>query len=189
MSRRAARRSAVFIAVLVLPALALLGVRANHPAARPVRVVALAPAPPPDMQIQLVAYRAAADYIVLEIQDAVALAQAAQQEAARQEAVRAAAVAAKVRPRPSPPRQVTSPSQGGHNWDAVAACESGGNWAINTGNGFSGGLQFMLSTWRNNGGPTPYPWQATRQQQVVVAETILTRSSWHSQWPVCGRYL
>ena len=41
---------------------------------------------------------------------------------------------------------------GGVNWDAVAACESGGNWAINTGNGFFGGLQFTLPTWRANGG-------------------------------------
>jgi resuscitation-promoting factor RpfE len=71
------------------------------------------------------------------------------------------------------------------NWDAVAACESGGNWAINTGNGYYGGLQFNLGTWRANGG-TGSPHNASRSEQIRVAENVL-----HSQgigaWPVCGR--
>jgi len=71
------------------------------------------------------------------------------------------------------------------NWDAIAQCESGGNWAINTGNGYYGGLQFTLGTWYANGG-TGMPNQASRQEQIRVAENVL-----HTQgigaWPVCGR--
>lgn len=71
------------------------------------------------------------------------------------------------------------------NWDAIAACESGNNWQINTGNGYYGGLQFTLGTWRANGG-TGMPHQASRAEQIRVAENTL-----HSQgigaWPVCGR--
>ena len=71
------------------------------------------------------------------------------------------------------------------NWDAIAACESGGNWAISTGNGYSGGLQFTPSTWRANGG-SGSPNGASRDEQIRVAENVL-----HSQgigaWPVCGR--
>ncbi|MEM6107301.1 transglycosylase family protein [Mycobacterium sp. 050272] len=71
------------------------------------------------------------------------------------------------------------------NWDAIAQCESGGNWGISTGNGFSGGLQFTPSTWRANGG-SGSPSGASREEQIRVAENVL-----HSQgigaWPVCGR--
>jgi hypothetical protein len=71
------------------------------------------------------------------------------------------------------------------NWDAIAGCESGGNWAISTGNGYSGGLQFTPSTWRSNGG-SGSPSGASREEQIRVAENVL-----HSQgigaWPVCGR--
>ena len=71
------------------------------------------------------------------------------------------------------------------NWDAIAQCESGGNWAISTGNGYSGGLQFTPSTWRSNGGAGS-PNGASRDEQIRVAENVL-----HSQgigaWPVCGR--
>lgn len=71
------------------------------------------------------------------------------------------------------------------NWDAIARCESGGNWAINTGNGFFGGLQFTAGTWRANGG-SGAAHNASREEQIRVAENVL-----HSQgigaWPVCGR--
>ena len=71
------------------------------------------------------------------------------------------------------------------NWDAIAQCESGGNWGISTGNGFSGGLQFTSSTWHANGG-SGSPAGASREEQIRVAENVL-----HSQgigaWPVCGR--
>ncbi|BDB41584.1 hypothetical protein IWGMT90018_20300 [Mycobacterium kiyosense] len=71
------------------------------------------------------------------------------------------------------------------NWDAIAQCESGGNWGISTGNGYAGGLQFTSSTWHANGGAGS-PAGASREEQIRVAENVL-----HSQgigaWPVCGR--
>jgi hypothetical protein len=73
----------------------------------------------------------------------------------------------------------------GVNWDAVAKCESGGNWAINTGNGYYGGLQFNIGTWRANGG-TGSPHRASREEQIRVAENVL-RSQGIRAWPVCGR--
>ncbi len=79
----------------------------------------------------------------------------------------------------------TASADGGVNWDAVAQCESGGNWAINTGNGYYGGLQFTLGTWRSNGG-TGSPHQASREEQIRVAENVL-RSQGRGAWPVCGR--
>jgi resuscitation-promoting factor RpfA len=72
------------------------------------------------------------------------------------------------------------------NWDAIARCESSGNWAINTGNGFYGGLQFTLLTWRANGG-SGNPANATRDQQIAVAERVLT-SQGIGAWPVCGKH-
>lgn len=72
------------------------------------------------------------------------------------------------------------------NWDAVAACESGGNWATNTGNGFYGGLQYTLSTWRANGG-VGNPANATREQQITVAKRVVATQG-IGAWPVCGRH-
>lgn len=73
------------------------------------------------------------------------------------------------------------------NWDAVAQCESGGNWAINTGNGFSGGLQFTHSTWLAYGGGAyaPYAYEASRADQIAVAEKVLAGQG-IGAWPVCG---
>ena len=72
-------------------------------------------------------------------------------------------------------------------WDAVAACESGGNWAINTGNGYYGGLQFSHSTWTSHGG-SGYANQASKEEQIRVAENVL-RSQGPGAWPTCGRGL
>lgn len=72
------------------------------------------------------------------------------------------------------------------NWDAIARCESGGNWAINTGNGYYGGLQFALSTWRANGG-VGNPAAATRDEQIAVAERVLVTQGIDA-WPVCGKH-
>lgn len=82
------------------------------------------------------------------------------------------------------------PPSGGHNWDAVAQCESGGNWAINTGNGFYGGLQFSASTWSGYGGGAYAPTadQATREQQIAIAEKVLAGQG-PGAWPHCGAYL
>jgi resuscitation-promoting factor RpfA len=73
-------------------------------------------------------------------------------------------------------------------WDKVAACESGGKWDINTGNGFHGGLQFTPSTWSGFGGKqfAPVAYKATREQQIVVAERVLAKQGWNA-WPVCSR--
>ena len=70
-------------------------------------------------------------------------------------------------------------------WDAIAQCESGGNWSTSTGNGFSGGLQFTPSTWRANGGAGS-PSGASRAQQIAVAEKVLATQGWGA-WPSCSR--
>lgn len=70
------------------------------------------------------------------------------------------------------------------NWDAIAQCESSGNWSINTGNGFYGGLQFLPATWWGNGG-TGMPNQASREEQIRIAENVL-RTQGIGAWPVCG---
>lgn len=75
----------------------------------------------------------------------------------------------------------------GSVWDRLAACESGGNWAINTGNGYYGGLQFSLSSWRGVGG-SGYPHQASRAEQIARAEQLLARQGWGA-WPACSAKL
>jgi hypothetical protein len=99
----------------------------------------------------------------------------------------------------APALQVASPSVApnydsgdGSRWDQLAQCEAGGNWATNTGNGFGGGLQFMhqrsYSTWLSYGGGefAPHPWEASREQQIVIAERVLAGSGWKA-WPGCSR--
>lgn len=70
------------------------------------------------------------------------------------------------------------------DWDAVAACESGGNWGIATGNGYYGGLQFAMGTWRSNGG-SGSPHHASREEQIRVAENVL-QTQGIGAWPTCG---
>lgn len=72
-------------------------------------------------------------------------------------------------------------------WDQVARCESGGNWAINTGNGYHGGVQFSASTWSSHGGGqyAPSAELATKEQQIAVAERVLATQG-RGAWPVCG---
>jgi hypothetical protein len=80
-------------------------------------------------------------------------------------------------------RQSTS-SSSSSSWDRIAQCESGGNWSINTGNGYYGGLQFTQSTWLAAGGGR-YAARAdlaSRDEQIAVASTLSL-----SSWPVCGR--
>ncbi|MBN9635222.1 MAG: transglycosylase family protein, partial [Actinobacteria bacterium] len=75
-------------------------------------------------------------------------------------------------------------------WDQVARCESGGNWAINTGNGYQGGLQFSPSTWSAHGGGeyAPAANMASKEAQIAVAERVLA-SQGRGAWPVCGHGL
>jgi resuscitation-promoting factor RpfC len=70
------------------------------------------------------------------------------------------------------------------NWDAIAQCESGGNWSTNTGNGTYGGLQFKQATWSSNGG-VGNPAAAPRSEQIRVAENVL-RTQGLKAWPTCG---
>ena len=73
------------------------------------------------------------------------------------------------------------------DWDKLAQCESGGNWAINTGNGYYGGLQFNYGTWQAYGGGefAPTANLATREQQIIVAERTLAQQGWGA-WPACS---
>ena len=73
-------------------------------------------------------------------------------------------------------------------WDALARCESGGNWAINTGNGYYGGLQFSLGTWRAYGG-TGLPSQASRETQIAIATKLRNASGGYGAWPGCAAKL
>ncbi len=71
-------------------------------------------------------------------------------------------------------------------WDRIAQCESGGNWAANTGNGYYGGLQFNLSTWHAYGGPSR-PDLVSRAQQIAIAIKVRDASGGYGAWPVCGQ--
>ncbi len=88
------------------------------------------------------------------------------------------APAAAVAPEAEPARGV---------WDRLAECEAGGNWAINTGNGYYGGLQFSLSSWRAVGG-TGRPHEHSRAEQIRRGEILRDRQGWGA-WPSCSRRL
>ncbi|XNZ01389.1 resuscitation-promoting factor Rpf [Micrococcus luteus] len=87
---------------------------------------------------------------------------------------------------------ISAPAQAASvaTWDRLAQCESGGNWAINTGNGFYGGVQFHPVTWKALGGTqyAPYAHQATKAQQIEIAEKTLAIQGWGA-WPACSAKL
>lgn len=93
------------------------------------------------------------------------------------------------------PPPTAPPSSGGGfgdpndyaTWDALAECESGGNWHINTGNGYYGGLQFSLSSWRLVGG-AGMPHEASVDEQIMRAGLLWDIQGWNA-WPVCSRRL
>jgi len=96
----------------------------------------------------------------------------------------------KQRPAPTPsPASAPAPAPnyagGSSVWDRIAACESGGNWAANTGNGYYGGLQFTLGTWAAYGG-SGRPDQNSREAQIAVAERVAAAEGGYGAWPVCG---
>jgi resuscitation-promoting factor RpfA len=97
------------------------------------------------------------------------------------------AIAGAVLTAPAVAAPVASADTGSSAWDRLAQCESSGNWAINTGNGFSGGLQFTPGTWHAFGG-TGRAEDATREQQIAVAERVLAKQGWGA-WPACSRKL
>lgn len=92
----------------------------------------------------------------------------------------------------APQADPAAPSPTGDRWDQLAQCETGGNWAANTGNGFGGGLQFMhqrtYSTWLSFGGGdyAAHPWDASKAEQITIAEKVLASSGWRA-WPGCSR--
>ncbi len=77
-------------------------------------------------------------------------------------------------------------ASGSGAWDRIAQCESGGNWAANTGNGYYGGLQFSLGTWQAYGG-SGRPDQNSREQQIAVAERVRQAEGGYGAWPHCGK--
>jgi transglycosylase-like protein len=90
---------------------------------------------------------------------------------------------AKPRRRPQPKSQRSASTV----WDRLAKCESGGNWSINTGNGYYGGLQFSLSSWRAVGG-SGYPHEHSREQQIARGKRLRARQGWGA-WPSCSNKL
>lgn len=93
----------------------------------------------------------------------------------------------KVVPKPraaKTPQVAPSYSGGSGVWDQLARCEAGGNWSTNTGNGYYGGLQFSLSSWRAVGG-SGYPHQASKAEQIARAEMLKARQGWGA-WPACS---
>ena len=99
-------------------------------------------------------------------------------------------------PPPPPPAPEVQPvsSGGGYadpnnpaTWDRLAQCESGGNWAANTGNGYYGGIQFSLSSWQAVGG-TGYPHEASRETQIAMGQRLWNQGGW-DHWPACSSQL
>ena len=95
-------------------------------------------------------------------------------------------------PAPAPTTTVSSSgsnyASGSTVWDQLAQCESGGNWAINTGNGYYGGLQFNIDTWRAYGG-TGYPHEQSRETQIAVATRLRDANGGYGAWPHCSQQL
>jgi pyruvate/2-oxoglutarate dehydrogenase complex dihydrolipoamide acyltransferase (E2) component len=95
-------------------------------------------------------------------------------------------------PAPAPePKPAAPPAPDDGVWDRLAQCESSGNWAINTGNGYYGGLQFDLATWTDYGGAgyAPRADQATREQQIAVATKVRDDRGGYGSWPACAAKL
>jgi uncharacterized protein YabE (DUF348 family) len=96
----------------------------------------------------------------------------------------------KARPEPEPEPDPDD-SDGNTVWDALADCESGGNWATNTGNGYYGGLQFSYDTWQAYGGGAyaEYPHEASREEQIAIAEKVRDATGGYGSWPACAAEL
>ena len=99
-------------------------------------------------------------------------------------------VGTKAKSKDSGNTKTSTPKNISATWAALAKCESGGNWSINTGNGYYGGLQFSASSWRAVGGTkyAPLPHQATPQEQIAAAERLRANGGW-GHWPACSSKL
>lgn len=116
-------------------------------------------------------------------------ARAAQEALSQARAFEAQADRTAAEPRPEPPAPAANYAAGGTVWDRLAQCESGGNWASTAGL-YEGGLQFHPTTWDRNK-PAGYPdaaYQASRAQQIHVAERVLASQGWGA-WPACASEL
>jgi resuscitation-promoting factor RpfB len=96
----------------------------------------------------------------------------------------------KARPQPEP-APAPDYSSGNTVWDELAECESGGDWSINTGNGYYGGLQFDYDTWQSYGGGAyaEYPNEASREEQIAIAEKVRDATGGYGSWPACAAEL
>jgi len=112
----------------------------------------------------------------------VAVRKVLHQQLLRQPVPEIVKVGTKAKPAP------TNFASGGTVWDALARCESGGNWATNTGNGYYGGLQFSLGTWQSYGG-SGLPSNASRETQIAIATKIRDASGGYGAWPACAASL
>jgi resuscitation-promoting factor RpfB len=99
-------------------------------------------------------------------------------------------VGTKERPAPEPVPEPTpiDTSVDGGVWDQLAECESGGNWSINTGNGYYGGLQFSLDTWQAYGG-SGYPHENSKAEQIRIATKVRDARGGYGDWPACAAKL
>lgn len=187
------RRILILAAVSVggVALLAPLAARSAVPA--PVRLeehlLAIEAAPRSDVDRGTLSSRAAsgpASVAAPDVAEAVVAAPVATPGAAPMEAT----LHAIATPPPPPPAVAAAPRvvtfNGDTVWDDLARCESGGNWAINTGNGYYGGLQFSYDTWHGYGGGefAGYPHEATREQQIIVAERLHAARGFQP-WPAC----
>lgn len=86
-----------------------------------------------------------------------------------------------------PPTSVVGDPNNPATWDKLAQCEASGNWAMNSGNGYYGGLQFSVGSWSNVGG-VGYPHQASKAEQINRGKILQARAGW-GQWPSCARRL
>jgi hypothetical protein len=113
---------------------------------------------------------------------------APKRRAARRTAVAAAAALAVATPVSSTVMSADAATT--RTWDRLAACESGGNWHINTGNGYYGGLQFSYSTWKAYGGGkfASRADLASKAEQIIIAERVLRGQGWGA-WPACSSRL
>jgi len=107
------------------------------------------------------------------------------QQLVRQPVAQVERVGTKTPPAPAP---TTNYASGNTVWDSLAQCESGGNWAINTGNGYYGGLQFTVGTWQAYGG-TGLPSSASRETQIAIATKVRDASGGYGAWPACAASL
>lgn len=147
------------------------------------------------------AYRTALYAAAVDVRDRTALFAAVVHDNEVAGANHAAALAAAARRAREVTRRSSGSSSGrgqrppvtynaGGVWQALAQCESGGNWSINTGNGYEGGLQFLNSTWLAMGGGAyaQHAYDATPAQQIAVAQRLQAQAGW-GQWPACARKL